>query len=164
MKVTHYPLSSGARAILVAALIINVIATGLFVSYSQSATAAGTFSDSLWILPAVFIGVFVLILLLLRFRYVLLERYPYLVNLPAFAYRLGIQTDPKRAGIVINRVFTVHTFASLYTSALYLVLSTSIIGQNSQFILHSILILVAIFILTVFIQYRRIYHSFANKK
>lgn len=164
MKVTHYSLSSWAKSILIAALVLNLIATWFFFYYYQPAAASGTVGSSLLILPAIFLGIYVLIVLLMRFRYVLLERYPYLVNLPAFAYRLGIQTNPKRAGMVINRVFTVHALASLYTAVLYLLLSTAIIEQSGTFVLRAVLILVAIFIVTVFVQYRRIYRSFADKE
>ncbi len=158
MKVTHYPLSSGARAIIVVAFIINIIATLSF-AYAYDGS-----KPSLLIIPGIFLTIFAILLVVLRFRYTLLERYPYLVNLPAFAYRLGIQKNPKTAGMVINRVFTVHALASLYLSVLYLILSTSILQQNGQPTLLEILVLVIVFVVTVFVQYRRIYRSFAVKK
>lgn len=157
MKVAHYPLSSGARLILVAALVINTIATLIFFS-------SGTYASqpSLLIIPGIFIWIFALFLLILRFRYALLERYPYLVNLPAFAYHLGIQKNPKRAGQVINRVFTVHALASFFTAMLYLIFSTTILKQRGHPTLIAILALTAAFIVAVFLQYRRIYKSFAT--
>ncbi len=158
MKVAHYPLSSGARLILLAALIVNVLATLAF------ASSYGAARPSLLILPGIFLTVFAVLLLILHFRYDLLERYPYVVNLPAFAYRLGIQKNPKTAGIVINRVFAVHAFASLFLSVLYLLLSTAIIQQTGQHVLPEVLVLVVVFIAAVFLQYRRIYRSFATKQ
>lgn len=158
MKVTRYPLSNGARLIVVVALIIEVIATLVFVQSNAYGSA-----PSLLILPGIFLTVFLVLLLVLRFRYALLERYPYLVNLPAFAYRLGIQKNPRTAGIVINRVFTVHALASLYTSVLYLILTTAILRQSSRLVLPAIFALVVVFIVTVFLQYRRIYVSFASR-
>ncbi|MDE1804200.1 MAG: hypothetical protein KGH59_00225 [Candidatus Micrarchaeota archaeon] len=162
MKITHYPLSDGAKTILVAALIIDLIATVFFADYYPAALSTGAVNESLLIVPGIFLGVFVLILLLLRFRYALLENYPYLVNLPAFAYRLGIQTNPKRAGVVINRVFTVHALAALYTSIFYLTFSLAMHEQNFHFVPHAIFGLVVVFVLTVFVQYWRIYRSFAG--
>ena len=159
MKVVHYPLSNGARAILVAALIVNIIASAAFIgsnSYSSRPT--------LLIIPGIFLGAFALLLVVLRFRYVLLERYPYLVNLPAFAYRLGIQKNPKTAGTVINRVFTVHALASLFSSVLYLIFSTAVIRQNGGIAEPEILASVIIFVVAIFLQYRRIYRSFAASR
>ncbi len=158
MKVTRYPLSNGARSILVLALIVNIIATFFFVNSSIYNN-----NSSLLIVPIIFLAIFVVFLVILRFRYTLLERYPYLVNLPAFAYRLGIQKNPKVAGTVINRVFTVHAFASLFTSLLYLIFSTTIFNQNGHPALKEILSLIAAFIIVVFLQYRRIYRSFAAR-
>ncbi len=155
MKVTHYPLSNGARSILVAALVINIIATLAFIYADGS-------KPSLLIVPGIFLAVFALLLLVLRFRYTLLERYPYLVNLPAFTYRLGIQKNPETAGIVINRVFTVHAAASLFVSVLYLIFSTAILQQNGHLALPEIFVLVIVFVVAVFVQYRRIYMSFAQ--
>ncbi len=155
MEVTHYPLSNGARLILVAAFVINIIAT------LASIYADGS-KPSLLIVPGIFLAVFALLLLVLRFRYTLLDRYPYLLNLPAFTYRLGIQENPKTAGIVINRVFTIHALASLYVSVLYLIISTAILQQNGQLALPEIFVLVIVFVVTVFVQYRRIYMSFAK--
>ena len=88
MKVTHYTLSNGAKSILAAALIVNIIATFVFV-YSNAYRG----NPSLLVIPCIFLAIFALILIVLRFRYVLLERYPYFVTLPAFAYRLGIQNN-----------------------------------------------------------------------
>ncbi len=158
MKVTHYPLSNGARSILVLALVVNIVATFFFINSSVYGN-----NPSLFIVPFIFLAIFVVFLLILRFRYALLERYPYLVNLPAFAYRLGIQKNPKVAGMVINRVFTVHAFASLFTSLLYLIFSTAIFNQNGHPALKEIFALIFVFILVVFFQYRRIYRSFATR-
>ena len=148
-------MSNGARSILLIALIANIIATAIF-AYGSSKI------PNLIIVPSIFLGVFALILLILRFRYPLLERYPYLVNLPAFAYRLGIQKNPKTAGIVINRIFTVHALASLYVAVLYLIFAVTIMQQSGKFVWLEILVIVAAFIVAVFLQYRRIYLNFAH--
>jgi hypothetical protein len=157
MKVSHFPLSDGAKLILIIALIVNAIATIIFFSYGAHAGR-----PDLMIIPGIFLSIFVLFLLILYFRYALLERYPYLVNLPAFAYRLGIQKNPKTAGLVINRVFTVHALASLFTATLFLIFSIAIMQQNGHPTSLEILVLVAAFVLAVFAQYRRIYRSFAT--
>ncbi len=155
MKVKYYPLSNGARSILVAAFVINIIATLAFIYADGS-------RKSLLIVPGIYLAVFAILLLVLRFRYTLLERYPYLVNLPAFTYQLGIQENPETAGIVINRVFTVHAVASLFVSVLYLIFSTAILLQNGRLALPEIFVLVIVFVVAVFVQYRRIYMSFAH--
>ena len=158
MKVTRYPLSSGAKSILFIALIINIIAT-----YAIINSNAYGVNTNLFIVPYIFLAIFALFLLVLCFRYSLLEKYPYLVNLPAFAYRLGIQKNSKVAGKVINRVFTVHALASLFVSLLYLIFASAIVSQSGHPAPVEIFALVLVFILAVFIQYRRIYMSFASR-
>ncbi len=164
MKVKRYPLSNVARALVVVALILQLLAWAFVVYYYPTYA-----KPSLLIVPAIFSAVYVLFLLLLRYRYALLENYPYLVNLPAFAYRLGIEKNPELKGKIINKVFTVHAFATVYISVLDVALTSTVLpftgqGTYTAFILPAILVIVAVFVITIFAVYRNIYRSFAGSK
>ncbi len=103
MKVKHYPLSKAARMIVLSSLIINIFMILLIAYFYHGAPNSGL-KATLLILPAIFITIFVIFLLILRFRYTLLEKYPYLINLPSFVYRLGMEKDPVMQGKIISRI------------------------------------------------------------
>ncbi len=178
-KIKRYPLSNTARAIILFAVLINV-ATWLAIAYyypalpntipthfnvSGAPTSYGN-KSILLVVPAVLSAIIVVILLVLRYRYALLERYPYFINLPAFAYRLGLEKNSAVHGAIINRVFTVHTLSALYISILCAVITYvmfSLNGHALSLLLSTILIVVVVFVATVFLVYRSIYKSFAVK-
>ncbi|MCW6159600.1 MAG: DUF1648 domain-containing protein [Candidatus Micrarchaeales archaeon] len=179
LKIKRYPLSSTARAIILLAALINVV-TWLAIVYYYPAlpntipthfNASGTptsYGDKivLLIVPAVLSAIIIIILLVLRYRYTLLERYPYLLNLPAFTYRHGLEKNSATHGIVINRVFTVHTLSALYISILCAVIVYALFSLSSHvlsLLLPAILIVVVVLVATVLLVYRSIYRSFAVK-
>ncbi len=179
MKVTHYPLSRFARITLLCGLIVNIIALLIFAHYYQmlpstipnhlnlNHNALGP-KTSLLVIPAIFWTVFVLFLVIIHFRYTLLEKYPYLINLPSFVYRLGMEKNPKLEGEVINKVFTVYSLTMLYVPIVNLILTLSLLpnaghGLYARTILPFIFITVAIFVIAVFALYRNIYRSFAKR-
>ena len=179
LKFKRYQLSSAARAIILLGVLIN-IATWLAIAYYYPAlpntipthfNASGmptSYADKIVVLlvPALLSAIIIVILLVLRYRYALLERYPYLLNLPAFAYRLGIEKNSATHGTIINRIFTVHTLSILYISILCAVIvyaMLSLNGQGLSLLLPAILITVVVFVATVFLVYRSIYRSFAVK-
>lgn len=64
--------------------------------------------STLLILPICQAAVVLLLLLLTRFRFALLNKYPYLVNLPAFAMMLGSKDFPeKKKSEFINNLFLI---------------------------------------------------------
>ncbi len=158
MKVRHYPLSKVARFVIALAFLINIVALIITWYYYPE------LKSTILIVPAIFLFVFAIILLLLRFRYTLFERYPYILNLPSFVYRLGMEKNPDVEGQIISRVFSVHAFTALYLSILNLIITSAAATQNSSFLLPAILTLVIVFVVTIFSLYRNIYISFAAKK
>ncbi|MDE1857281.1 MAG: hypothetical protein KGH98_04365 [Candidatus Micrarchaeota archaeon] len=116
--------------------------------------------SSLLILPAIFWAAFVLLLLVLAFRYTLLENYPYLINLPSFLYKLSAMGDPAKEGAVVNRVFTVFSLSVLYAALLNLLITTGAVLQSSV-VLIAIPILVTAFVIATFGLYWNIYRGFA---
>jgi hypothetical protein len=165
LKVKHYPLSNLARAALLIGLILNIF-VWLTVAYYYP-TLPMQDSSAFFIIPAIFTLIFVFFLMVLRFRYTLLEKYPYLINMPSFVYRLGMAKDPETEGKIISRVFIIHSLAALYISVLEVVITYSVLPingmRNVQILLPSILIVIAVFVITVFALYRNIYISFAKK-
>lgn len=164
-NITRYPLSQVARRILVIALIVNIL-TLVVVSYYSAALA--NMKIGLLLIPAIFFIVVTAIALVLRYRYALLERYPYLVTLPSFVWRLGAEKNKKMLGEMVGKVFTVHALGILYISLLGLVetyWAFVLSGQTSVSVLLSmVLIIVAAFLISIFALYRGIYRSFAYKK
>ncbi len=152
MKVKRYPLSRTAKSLILVAFTINVIA---------SVVAVYNYVPRLSIAPAIFWSVFFLLLLMLRFRYALLEKYPYLLSLPSFVYRLGMEKSPALQGAIISRVFTVFSLSLLFISLLNLAVAITAV-QKSFWIF--IPVIVFVFVVTVFALYRSIYSSFASKR
>ncbi len=165
MKIKRYPLSNLARAALLIGLILNIF-VWLTIAYYYP-TSITQNSKAFFIIPTVFTLIFVLFLLILRFRYALLERYPYLINMPSFVYRLGMAKDPETEGKIINKVFIIHSLAALYISVLEIVITYSVLPINgvehTQLLLPSLLIVIVVFVVSVFGLYRNIYISFAKK-
>jgi uncharacterized membrane protein len=174
-KAVHYPLSGAAKALILSAFIINLLALFVVAYYYPSLPnvtpthygingAPNSYGNksSLLIIPGIFIALFVFLVLILRFRYTLLEKYPYLLNLPSFVYVLGTKTSPSVQGEVINRVFSVFSLSVLYVSLLNLTISLAIMRQDAYLLLPSVLAIIAVFIASVLLLYRSIYRRFAK--
>jgi len=159
MKITRLPLERKAKAA-IAVTVLVIITMWLGTVYYHS-----TLSDAnLLLLPLIYTAVIAFVLLIIRFRYPLLERYPYMVNLPSFVYRLGMQKNAAVHGKVITRIFTVWCVAMLYLSIIYagvvyIVFSPSGANSSPTLLLPFILIMLALLIVTVFAIYRGIYRS-----
>lgn len=162
MKVKHYPLSTVARTAILLGFLVN-IATLAIVAMNYG---VGGVTGALLIAPGIFMAVFIVLLLVLRYRYALLERYPYLVSMPAFVYRLGMNKNADVQARIISRVFTVHSFAVLYISVLGFVITNAEVMRSASlsWLAPAIIVVVAVFVVTVFLIYRSIYMSFAAKR
>ncbi len=106
-----------------------------------------------------FSAVAALILLVIKYRYTLFERYPYLMNLPAIFYRMGGGKDTKKQSVAFNMIFTVHSLVLTFLGLLSILLTASI-GSNAKTsspFFYSYFIVIAVLIVSVFVIYRRIY-------
>ena len=82
-KLKRYGLEGIAKAFIAISLLL------LVVSWIAAFYYYGIIGKSvLFIIPLIFTLASVLILLMLRYRYALFERYPYLMNLPSLFYRI----------------------------------------------------------------------------
>ncbi len=164
LKVKRYPLTNMARAALLIALMLNILAWVAVIHYYPTLPLKST--GSFFLIPLIFTLVFLLFLFILRFRYTLLEKYPYLISMPSFVYRLGMAKNPETEGRIFSKVFTIHALSALYIAALEIVITYAILPingiQHLHYLTESILLIVVVFVVTVFALYRNIYNSFAN--
>lgn len=181
-KIKHQPLSSFARSIIFLAAVINVLML-LDIAYyypslpntivthygSNGAPIAYGSKVDLLYAPIILFAVFALILLILRYRYTLFEKYPYLINLPSFVYVLGSEGDAEVRSKIMGRVFTVYALSTLYLAVLNVIITTVMLHRGAsnlyiRFALPMIFATVCVFVITVLLVYRDIYKSFAKGK
>ncbi len=120
-----------------------------------------------FLVPFIFTCVLAVTLLVIRYRYTLFEKYPYLMNLPSIFYRIGQKKGSNDQSIAFSMIFTVHALVIAFLGLLSLVLTISI-GSSIKssgvawVFLYAYLAIIAILIVSVFLQYRRIYMKFVK--
>lgn len=154
----RYGLEGLAKALMAAGLLFNLFSWIAAAYYF----GLGGSRMSLFIVPFVFTCVSALSLLVIRYRYTLFEKYPYLMNLPSIFYRLGEgKSGESRQSIAFNMIFTVHALVLAVVGFMAFLLTISIgYGEQSHAVspfLYLYLITVVVLIAAVLIQYRRIY-------
>lgn len=128
----------------------------------------GTTGTASFIAPFIFTCVLVATLLVIKYRYTMFEKYPYLMNLPSIFYRIGDQKDGKnKQSLAFSMIFTVHSLVIAFLGLLSLVLTFSIGSSiNSKgtawWFFYVYLAIIAILIISVLYQYRRIYRKFVK--
>ena len=123
-------------------------------------------STALFIIPLIFTCVLTVLLLVIRYRYTLFEKYPYLMNLPSLFYRIGDKKGSNNQSIAFSMIFTVHALVIAFIGILSLILTISIgsgiKSSAASSFLYVYLAIVAILIVSVLFQYRRIYIKFVK--
>ncbi len=121
---------------------------------------------ALFIVPLAFTCVLAVLLLVIKYRYALFEKYPYLMNLPSLFYRIKERKGKDNQSIAFSMIFTVHALVIAFLGLLSLVLTisvgSSIKGSSASPFLYTYFAIIAILILSVLLQYRRIYIRFAK--
>jgi cytochrome c biogenesis factor len=158
----RYGLEKIARILIIIGIIL-VISSWIIGVYYSGISSKGVV---IFIVPFIFSCVLALLLLIIKYRYTLFEKYPYLMNLPSLFYRIKEKRNTDNKSIAFNMIFTVHALVILFIGLLSVVLTISIgssIKSNgpSPF-LYSYLIIVAILIVSVLLQYRKIYLRFSK--
>ena len=119
---------------------------------------------TLFIPPFIFTCVLAVLLLMIRYRYTLFEKYPYLMNLPSLFYRIRDRKGSKNQSIAFSMIFTVHALIIAFLGILSMVLMFSVgSGIQSKGVspfLYGYLAIIVILIVSVILQYRRIYIKF----
>ena len=147
-----------------------LIAVGLMLVISSWAIGAYYFGvtgkSALLLVPALFTLVLAILLLVVRYRYTLFERYPYLMNLPSIFYRIGENGGPDDRSVAFSMIFTVHALVIAFLGLLSVFLTVSIgfsvhKATVSPF-LYSYFAIIALLVISVLVQYRRIYRKFVK--
>ena len=81
---------------------------------------------TLFIVPLIFTCVSAVLLLMIRYRYTLFEKYPYLMNLPSLFYRIGGRKGTNNQSIAFSMIFTVHALVIAVIGFLSLLLTVTI--------------------------------------
>ena len=157
----RYGLEGAAKALIAIGLLLVIL------SWIAGAYYFGHVGKiALFIVPFAFTCVLAGLLLVIRYRYTLFERYPYLMNLPSLFYHIGERKGANDQSVAFSMIFTVHALVIAFMGLLSLVLAISIglsihSSAASPF-LYSYLIIIAILFVSVLLQYRRIYIRFAR--
>ena len=118
----------------------------------------------LFIVPFIFTCVLILLLLIIKYRYTLFEKYPYLMNLPSLFYRIQDKKNTNNKSIAFSMIFTIHALVIAVLGLLSVILTISIgssvkNGSTSPF-LYTYLLIIALMVISVLLLYRRIYLKF----
>ncbi len=153
----RYGLESAARVFIAIGLLL-ILSSWILGAYYFSSTGG----ISPFIAPFIFTCVAAGVLLVIRYRYTLFEKYPYLLNLPSIFYRIGgRQNDAKKQSIAFSMIYTVHSLVMAFIGFMSLLLTVTIASRYTA-TLYVYLIVVAILIVSVFLLYRRIYIRLSN--
>ena len=121
---------------------------------------------ALLVVPLIFTGVSAVLLLVIKYRYTLFERYPYLINLPSLFYRIGRQEGSNNQSIAFSMIFTVHAFVigamGFLSLLLTIAVGSSVKGGAASPLMYAYLATLAALIIAVLLQYRRIYIRFTG--
>ncbi len=119
--------------------------------------------NTLFIVPLVFTAVSAILLLVIRYRYTLLEKYPYLMNLPSFFHRIKGKDDQS---IAFSMIFTVHALVQAFVGLLSLLLTiaigNSIKASTASPFIYVYIAMALILVVAVLLLYRRIYNKFVK--
>ncbi len=161
----RYALEKGAKVFIVMGLLFILISWILAIHYLiVNQIAKDRFA--LLLIPLIFTAVAAILLLVIKYRYTIFERYPYLMNLPSIIYRIGGGKDTKKQSIAFNMIFTVHSLVLIFIGLLSILLTLSIGSAakvNSPFF-YSYFVVIAFLVISVFLIYRRIYLKFSDKR
>ena len=156
-----YGLEAAAK-MLIGIGFLFVISAWIVGTYYYGATG----ESPLFIPPFIFTCVLVLLLLIIRYRYTLFEKYPYLMNLPSLFYHIEDKKGSNNRSTAFSMIFTVHAlviaFLGLESLALTINIGSSIQSKTTSPFLYIYLIIIAVLFASVLLQYRRIYVRFAK--
>ncbi len=161
----RYGLEKGAKVFIVIGLLLILISWILAIHYLAVNQIAKD-RLALLLIPLIFTAIAAILLLVIKYRYTIFERYPYLMNLPSIIYRIGGGKDTKKQSIAFNMIFTVHSLVLTFLGLLSILLTLSI-GSNAKTsspFFYSYFVVIAFLIISVFLIYRRIYLKFSDKR
>ena len=154
----RYGLEKGAK-ILIAVGLLLVLISWILAAYYITINQVAKDGLALLLIPLIFTAVDAILLLVIKYRYTLFEKYPYLMNLPSIFYHLGERKDTKKQSMAFNMIFTVHSLVITFLGLLSILLTLSI-GSSAKVsspFFYSYIGVIVVLIVSVFLIYRRIY-------
>ena len=157
-KLKRYGLEKGAKILIVVGLLL-ILVSWIMAAYYITVNPTAKSSLALLLVPVIFTAVAAILLLVIKYRYTLFEKYPYLMNLPSIFYHLGERNDTKKQSTAFNMIFTVHSLVIAFLGLMGLLLTISIGSSTkaSSPFFYSYFVVIAALIASVILIYRRIY-------
>lgn len=159
-----YGLEKIAKILIVIGILL-VLSSWVLGTYYSGITNRGVI---IFIIPIIFTCVLAVLLLMIKYRYTLFEKYPYLMNLPSLFYRIEDKKNTNNKSVAFSMIFTVHSLVIAFLGLLSMVLTvsigSSIKGHSTSPFLYLYLIIIAVLVISVLLQYRRIYKKFKIKR
>ncbi len=149
---------AGLLAITVLASSTALLFLNIFLGF-LSMGLGGEAGEAAPILVATAVSIHAVFLLLYKFRYVMVKRYPYLINLPALGMLLGSPDfTPEERGRILERIFNILPFMTLYLQALWTLILALMLTQASEEIVGITVTVVSLApIPLIILYYRSIY-------
>jgi ABC-type Na+ efflux pump permease subunit len=159
-KLKRYGLEKAAKILIVVGLLLILI-SWIMATYYLIVNPTTKGGLALLSIPIIFTAVAATLLLVIKYRYTLFEKYPYLMNLPSIFYHLGERKDTKKQSTAFNMIFTVHSlviaFLGLMSLLLTVSIGSSIRNQTNSPFFYLYFVVIAALIASVILIYRRIY-------
>lgn len=160
----RYGLEQIAKSLITVGLVFTLFAWIAAAYYFVP--AGGLFA--LFLVPFIFTCVSLIAIFVIRCRYTIFEKYPYLMNLPSIFYRIGqSKNGASKQSQAFSMIFTVHALVIAVIGIMAFLLTISIgSGINNTpagvTFFGAYIVAVAFLIVSVFVQYRRIYIKFVK--
>lgn len=168
-KMKRYGLERKAKVLIAAAVLMDILSLAVAAYFylgpqraspgpygvAQAQGAYGNFAGML-ALPLVFALITVALLLLLKYRYALIERYPQTISIPGLAYRTGAGGRRDSAGVAVNKVFTVFAAAVMSVAVIGFLATLAAFGPRPPVVLfaESMIVLAFSLIVLLFVLYK----------
>ncbi|MEM0201094.1 MAG: hypothetical protein QXD23_01690 [Candidatus Micrarchaeaceae archaeon] len=161
-ELKRYGLESVAKVLIVIGFLL-VLTSWVIGFYNY-----GTKGTVIYIVPLIFTFVLFILLLFIRYRYTLFEKYPYFMNLPSLFYRIKDKKGSNdNKSLAFSMIFTVHSlviaFLGLLSIILVISIGHSVKGSSSSLsFLYLYTAVIIVLLISVLYQYRRIYVKFSK--
>ncbi len=148
------------QAVIVSASSTILLALNIYLGLI-SMGLGGEVGEAALILVATAILTQTLFLLLYKFRYTLVKRYPYLINLPALGILLGSPDfTPEERGRILDRIFNIIPFMTLYLQLLWTLIFAFMLTEAPENIIGITITVVSLApIPLIILYYRSIYRQ-----
>ncbi len=137
-------------------------------NFSGEPTTYGKPTLLYWMLiPLVHISIIILLNIVYYYRWTLISKYPYLINIPAFMMMDG-RIDESKKQYYIDRVYSILSFVGVYIGILMILIEfgigySSLIKYYSIFFTLGMIILTILLVLGIILYYKNIYRDYREE-